>query len=299
MGVSPLWLIIVALITWSLGASYYPGQVHGITPAASYALGLGSALLLFASILAHEAGHALVARRRGVEIEEIDLWLLGGVARMSRRPKSAGDELSFALAGPAVTAVIAAIFGAATLALPASARRRCEQWSATRPRSTLLILGFNLVPAFPLDGGRVARALLWRRSGRHRRRHQHRRQPRTGVRILPDRLRRPADVPRRARRTVARAYRRVPRRRGERRTTSGAGREHVHRRSRGRADVRARDQHALRIDPRTGTAVLRALPVHSLPGHRRGRPSHASASSSGDLAARDSSPSWPIETRRC
>ena len=67
-----------------------------------------SALLLFASILAHEFGHALVARRRGVRIEGIDLWLLGGVARMSGPPKTAGDELSFALAGPVVTAASAA-----------------------------------------------------------------------------------------------------------------------------------------------------------------------------------------------
>ena len=87
VGVSPLWLVIVGLITWSLGAGYYPGEVHGIPPVESYALGLASALLLFASILAHEFGHALVARRRGVEVEEIDLWLLGGVARMSGQPE--------------------------------------------------------------------------------------------------------------------------------------------------------------------------------------------------------------------
>jgi len=78
VGISPLWLIIDGLITWSLGADYHPSEVHGIAPLASYALGLASALLLFASILADEFGHALVARRRGVEIEEIDLWLLGG-----------------------------------------------------------------------------------------------------------------------------------------------------------------------------------------------------------------------------
>jgi Zn-dependent protease len=119
VGVSPLWLIIVALITWSLGAGYYPGEVHRITPVDSYALGLASALLLFASILAHEFGHALVARRRGVKIEEIDLWLLGGVARMSGRPKTASDELRFGLADPA-TAGVAAIFGALALALPSS-----------------------------------------------------------------------------------------------------------------------------------------------------------------------------------
>jgi Zn-dependent protease/predicted transcriptional regulator len=165
VGVSPLWLIIVALITWSLGAGYYPGQVHGIAPAASYALGLASALLLFASILAHEFGHALVARRRGVRIEEIDLWLLGGVARMSRPPKTAGDELSFALAGPAVTAMVAAIFGALALALPTSTPAALRAAVSYQAEINLLILGFNLVPAFPLDGGRVARALLWRRSG--------------------------------------------------------------------------------------------------------------------------------------
>ena len=165
VGVSPLWWIIVALITWSLGASYYPSVVHGITPLASYALGLASALLLFASILAHEFGHALVARRRGVEVEEIDLWLLGGVARMSGRPKSAGDELRYALAGPAVTAVVAAIFGALALALPASAPAALRALVGYQAEINLIILGFNLIPAFPLDGGRVARALLWRRSG--------------------------------------------------------------------------------------------------------------------------------------
>ena len=76
--ISPLWLVAVALITWSLGAGYYPGQLPGISPLVSYLLGLGSALLLFASILAHELGHAVVARRRSLEVEEIDLWLLGG-----------------------------------------------------------------------------------------------------------------------------------------------------------------------------------------------------------------------------
>ena len=165
VGVSPWWLIIVGLITWSLGAGYYPGEVHGITTAASYALGLASALLLFASILAHEFGHALVARRVGVEVEEIDLWLLGGVARMRGQPKKPGDELSFALAGPAVTTLIAAIFGVLALALPASAPAALRAVIRYQAEINLLILGFNLIPAFPLDGGRVARALLWQRSG--------------------------------------------------------------------------------------------------------------------------------------
>jgi Zn-dependent protease len=88
VGVSPWWMAIVALITWSLGDSYFPEVVHGISPAASYALGLASALLLFASILAHEFGHALVARKHGIEVEEIGLWLLGSY-KPGRYPETA------------------------------------------------------------------------------------------------------------------------------------------------------------------------------------------------------------------
>ena len=142
-----------------------PGRRARDRPAASYGLGLASALLLFASILAHEFGHALVARRHGVVIEEIDLWLLGGVARMSGQPQNPRDELDFALAGPVVTAVIAAIFGALALAHPTSAPAALLAVIRYQAEVNVLILGFNLLPAFPLDGGRVARALLWRRSG--------------------------------------------------------------------------------------------------------------------------------------
>ncbi|MGN6664727.1 MAG: site-2 protease family protein [Solirubrobacterales bacterium] len=165
IGVQPLWLVIVALITWTLGAVYYPDEVPGIAPVAAYGLGLLSALLLFASILLHELGHAIVARRHGVEIEEIDLWLLGGVARMGGYPKQALDELRFALAGPAVRLAIALLFGAIDLALPSSAPRWLEAVVFYQAFVNAAILAFNLLPAFPLDGGRVTRALLWRWRG--------------------------------------------------------------------------------------------------------------------------------------
>jgi Zn-dependent protease len=165
IGVQPLWLGIVALITWSLGAVYYPNAVSGIAPGVAYGLGLLSALLLFASILLHELGHAVVARRHGVEIEEIDLWLLGGVARMKGYPKAASDELRFALAGPAVTLAIAVGFGALAAVLPASAPGALRALVAYQVYVNAAILVFNLLPAFPLDGGRVARALIWGRSG--------------------------------------------------------------------------------------------------------------------------------------
>jgi len=165
IGVQPLWLLVVALITWTLGAVYYPDEVAGIAPVAAYSLGLLSALLLFASILLHELGHSLVARRNGVEIEEIDLWLLGGVARMAGYPKTAGAELRFALAGPAVTLVIAALFFALDALLPASAPRALVAVVSYQAVVNLAILVFNMLPAFPLDGGRVARALLWEWKG--------------------------------------------------------------------------------------------------------------------------------------
>lgn len=166
IGIHPLWLVIVGLISWSLGRTYFPDQAPGIGHVADYALGLLSALLLFGSILLHELGHALVARRNGVEIEEIDLWLLGGVARMRGEPERAEDELRFALAGPLVTLVIAAVFGGLRAALGATG---APDWLlalvAYQAYVNAAILVLNLLPAFPLDGGRVLRAGLWRRGG--------------------------------------------------------------------------------------------------------------------------------------
>ncbi len=169
VGVSPLWLVIVVLFTWALGAGYFPEQIHGISAGTSYALGLLSTLLLFASILAHEFGHALVARRRGIEVEEIDLWLLGGVSRLRGEAHTPGDELRFAVAGPAVTAVVAACFAALALLLPASTPATIRALVEYQVLVNGLLFVFNMMPAFPLDGGRVLRSLLWRRSGDIRR----------------------------------------------------------------------------------------------------------------------------------
>jgi Zn-dependent protease len=165
IGFQPLWLAIVVLIAWSLGDVYYPDRVPGIAPTAAYSLGLLSALLLFASILLHELGHSVVARRHGVEIEEIDLWLLGGVARMRGYPKAAGDELHFAIAGPAVTLAIVLLFALLDLALPARTPDAILAVVEYQLFVNAAILVFNLLPAFPLDGGRVARAAIWMRTG--------------------------------------------------------------------------------------------------------------------------------------
>jgi Zn-dependent protease/CBS domain-containing protein len=165
IGIQPLWLALVGLLTYNLGHDYFLTQDPGLSSGAAYALGLLSALTLFAGIVLHELGHAIVARRRGVQVTEIDLWLLGGVSRLHGEPEAPGDELRFALAGPAVTAVLLALAGAARLAfggvLPDWARAVLDY----QVYVNAMILGFNLLPAFPLDGGRVARSLLWRRSG--------------------------------------------------------------------------------------------------------------------------------------
>lgn len=165
IGIHPLWLIVVGLITWSLGSVYFPDADPGLSDTAAYALGLAGALGLFAGIVLHELGHAVVARRHGIRVEEIDLWLLGGVARLEGEAREPADELKFAAAGPAVTAVIAAALGAIRLAvgdqLPAWAGALVEYELYVNAA----ILAFNLLPAFPLDGGRIFRSLLWRRSG--------------------------------------------------------------------------------------------------------------------------------------
>lgn len=165
IGVQPLWLVIVGLITYALGRNYFLVEDPGLSNGAAYALGLLSALTLFAGIVLHELGHAVVARNRGVQVDEIDLWLLGGVSRLHGEPKEPGDELRFALAGPAVTAVILAIAVGVQQAFGGMLPDWARAFVDYQVYVNALILAFNLLPAFPLDGGRVTRSLLWKRSG--------------------------------------------------------------------------------------------------------------------------------------
>lgn len=165
VGVHPLWLLVVGLITWALGKDYFPTEAPGLGAGAAYLLGLASALALFGGILLHELGHAVVARGRGVSVEEIDLWLLGGVARMSGEPRAPEDELRFALAGPAVTLAILAVLAPLRLVAGGALADWLRAFLDYQIYVNAAVLAFNVLPAFPLDGGRVLRALLWRRSG--------------------------------------------------------------------------------------------------------------------------------------
>lgn len=157
------WLIILALIVWSLAASVFPAQDPGLSNTTYAIMGVVAALVFFLSILLHELGHSIVARRNGMEIEGITLWLFGGVSEFKDMFKSAGAEFRIGIAGPAVSLALGAIFiGLAVLtgfSMPVSGTL------AWLGYINLLLLVFNLLPALPLDGGRLLRAALWKAKG--------------------------------------------------------------------------------------------------------------------------------------
>ena len=176
IGVDWSWFLILFLVIWLLSGYYGEllGSVGGFEP---YALAVASALLFFGSILLHELGHALVALRNGIGISHITLWMFGGIAGLERDSQSAGVEFRIAAAGPAVTAAIAALCFGVGSAIDGSAFVDGATFDEGAQISGIValiawlanvnfaILVFNLLPAFPLDGGRIARAIAWRVTG--------------------------------------------------------------------------------------------------------------------------------------
>jgi Zn-dependent protease len=159
-------LLIALLFAWSLGGELLPAQVPGLVPAAYWLAGAAGAGLFLASLLAHEIGHALVARRAGLRVRGITLWLLGGVAQLEDEPASPRDELRVAIVGPAISLALAGAFGVAAAALSVvGAPALLVVVAAWLALGNVALGVFNLLPAAPLDGGRVLRGLLWRRHG--------------------------------------------------------------------------------------------------------------------------------------
>lgn len=161
------WFIIFIWIAWSLAGHYlvvYPGWSLPLR----LALAVATAILFFGSILAHEFGHSLVASGAGVPVKRVTLFIFGGMAHLEHEPRQARDELMIAMAGPGVSLVLASIFGL--------------MWISGRlfEITTLAALGgwlgginlslalFNLIPGFPLDGGRILRAVIWKLTGNMR-----------------------------------------------------------------------------------------------------------------------------------
>jgi Zn-dependent protease/CBS domain-containing protein len=163
IGIHWSWLIVFVLITWTLASGVFPSQNPGLSHADYVVMAAAAALLFFGTLLLHELGHALQARREQVEIEGITLWLFGGVARFKGDLPSAGAEFRIAMAGPLVTLVLGV--GFAFVAAVASLPDSVDGVMAWLGYVNLTLLVFNMLPALPLDGGRVLRSLLWMRKG--------------------------------------------------------------------------------------------------------------------------------------
>jgi len=180
IGVDPGWFLTLFLVILWLSPSFR--QTLGGSGSEAYLTTVVSALLFFGSLIVHELGHALAARRQGIEVEGIQLFLFGGLTQMSRDSRSPGEEFKIAAAGPLATLAMVTVFSAVDLVIVGPHRL----WHAFLLDGTVtvtpvllalswlllmnaVVLLFNLVPAFPLDGGRIARALVWRLSGDKRR----------------------------------------------------------------------------------------------------------------------------------
>ncbi|HIC96150.1 TPA: site-2 protease family protein [Candidatus Bipolaricaulota bacterium] len=156
------WFIIFILIAWSLAVGYFPQGYPGWPPGLYWSLALLTSLLFFGSVLVHELAHSLVARRHGTPVRNIRLFIFGGVAQITEEPKSARDEFRFTIVGPLTSLGLGLAFGViwwvsrgrdSTAPLAALA-----QWLSF---VNFMLAGFNLIPGFPLDGGRILRSLVW------------------------------------------------------------------------------------------------------------------------------------------
>jgi Zn-dependent protease/predicted transcriptional regulator len=155
------WLFLALLITWSLAVGYFPYRYAGLPGADYWWMGILSALGLFGSIVVHELSHSLVARRYNLQMKGITLFIFGGVAEMAEEPRDAKTEFRMAIAGPITSILIGCALsilyaaGRDTWPVPVAAVIGYLAWI------NLVLAAFNLIPAFPLDGGRVLRSALW------------------------------------------------------------------------------------------------------------------------------------------
>jgi Zn-dependent protease/CBS domain-containing protein len=160
------WLLIFGLVTWSLAAGYFPAVVPDMPAWSYWAKAIVAAAMLFGSVILHELGHSLMARRHGVAIAGITLFVFGGVSEMKEEPRTPGQELQIAIVGPAISvllgvafALLGGLLGAGGELTSTGAVVGYLAWI------NFLLAAFNMLPAFPLDGGRVLRAILWRWQG--------------------------------------------------------------------------------------------------------------------------------------
>jgi Zn-dependent protease len=160
IGINWSWLVVLALILWTLAAAIFPSSNPGLSDSTYLAMAIVASFAFFASLLLHELGHAVQARREGMEIEGITLWLFGGVAQFKGMFPSAGAEFRIAIAGPLVSLALGILFSLGAWLV--SAHEAVDGVAAWLGYINLMLLVFNMLPALPLDGGRVLRSALWR-----------------------------------------------------------------------------------------------------------------------------------------
>ena len=160
------WLFVFVLVLWSLAAGYFPQAYPGYSESQYWTIGLVAALLFFSSVLFHELCHAIMGNRLGENIDRITLFIFGGMAHLTGEPKSAGDEFKIAAIGPLSSLVLGLFFWIVANAMRVGAAP--SLWTAVFHYLAFINLAlalFNLLPGYPLDGGRLLRAALWKRWG--------------------------------------------------------------------------------------------------------------------------------------
>ena len=167
IGLHISWLLIFALITFSLGTGYFAQRFPQLSGQLNLVLALVTSLLFFTSVVLHELGHSVIALRNNIPVKGITLFIFGGVAQISREPETPGAEFRIAIAGPLVSFALAGFFGVIyvigrsfpVLAAPALYLMEVN----------FVLALFNMIPGFPLDGGRVLRSIIWKLSGKYER----------------------------------------------------------------------------------------------------------------------------------
>jgi len=162
------WVIILVLLTWSLAVGWFPVLYHGFSAVTYWVLGFIAAVLLFVSVLLHELAHSLVARARGLPVKNITLYIFGGVSNIEKEPGSPGIEFQIAVVGPLTSLLIGVLaFVLFFLLGQYSPALGAILWYLGL--ANILLGIFNLIPGFPLDGGRVLRSIVWKIDGNLRR----------------------------------------------------------------------------------------------------------------------------------
>jgi Zn-dependent protease/CBS domain-containing protein len=168
IGIHYTWLFAFALVTWSLASGYFPGEYRGWSAGVYWLLGGVAALMLFSSVLVHELSHSFMALARGQEVHSITLFIFGGVSNLKAESEAPRDEFLISVVGPLTSFLLAGLFWVGQQLVPGT-RSPLDALLSYLTMINLMLGVFNLLPGFPLDGGRVLRSIVWAASGSLRR----------------------------------------------------------------------------------------------------------------------------------